>query len=127
MAFVRDPSQHSPGVISGKPWGTEIRTAGPGFEPGSSRVTTAPFRSVDGYGVAPECKSGGNGSSARKAADQRRLKERGKREIPEKIRRPTASSGTIPTCENPVTRPGIEPGSPWWKAGRLTAQPPWPQ
>ncbi|KAJ8866728.1 hypothetical protein PR048_032589 [Dryococelus australis] len=37
----------------------------------------------------------------------------GKREIPEKIRRPTASSGTIPTCENPVTRPGIEPGSPW--------------
>ncbi|KAJ8870037.1 hypothetical protein PR048_029048 [Dryococelus australis] len=35
---------------------------------------------------------------------------RGKREIPEKTRRPTASSGTIPTCENPVTRPGIEPG-----------------
>ncbi|KAJ8866337.1 hypothetical protein PR048_032180 [Dryococelus australis] len=31
-------------------------------------------------------------------------------------RRPTASSGTIPTCENPVTRPGIEPGSPWWEA-----------
>ncbi|KAJ8888786.1 hypothetical protein PR048_008278 [Dryococelus australis] len=23
-------------------------------------------------------------------------------------------------------RPGIEPGSPWWKASRLTAQPPWP-
>ncbi|KAJ8867635.1 hypothetical protein PR048_031438 [Dryococelus australis] len=32
----------------------------------------------------------------------------------------------IPTCENPLTRPGIEPGSPWWKASRLTAQPPWP-
>ncbi|KAJ8883481.1 hypothetical protein PR048_015325 [Dryococelus australis] len=30
-----------------------------------------------------------------------------KREIPEKTRRPTASSGTIPTCKNPVTRPGI--------------------
>ncbi|KAJ8880340.1 hypothetical protein PR048_016807 [Dryococelus australis] len=30
--------------------------------------------------------------------------------IPEKTRRPTASSGTIPTCQNPVTRPGIEPG-----------------
>ncbi|KAJ8866342.1 hypothetical protein PR048_032185 [Dryococelus australis] len=26
-----------------------------------------------------------------------------------------------------VTRPGIEPGSPWWEACRLTAQPPWPQ
>ncbi|KAJ8880593.1 hypothetical protein PR048_017063 [Dryococelus australis] len=25
-----------------------------------------------------------------------------------------------------VTRPGREPGSPWWEASRLTAQPPWP-
>ncbi|KAJ8883672.1 hypothetical protein PR048_015526 [Dryococelus australis] len=25
-----------------------------------------------------------------------------------------------------MTRPGIEPGSPWWEASRLTAQPPWP-
>ncbi|KAJ8868063.1 hypothetical protein PR048_031872 [Dryococelus australis] len=25
-----------------------------------------------------------------------------------------------------VTRPGIEPGSHWWEASRLTAQPPWP-
>ncbi|KAJ8895258.1 hypothetical protein PR048_000583 [Dryococelus australis] len=42
------------------------------------------------------------------------MQGRGKREIPEKIRRPAASSGTIPTCENPgVTRPGIEPGSPY--------------
>ncbi|KAJ8876818.1 hypothetical protein PR048_021265 [Dryococelus australis] len=39
-----------------------------------------------------------------------------KRENPEKTRRPTASSGTIPKCENPVTRPGIEPGSPWLEA-----------
>ncbi|KAJ8895045.1 hypothetical protein PR048_000370 [Dryococelus australis] len=29
------------------------------------------------------------------------MKVRGKREIPEKARRPTSSSGTIPTCENP--------------------------
>ncbi|KAJ8877406.1 hypothetical protein PR048_021860 [Dryococelus australis] len=37
-----------------------------------------------------------------------------------------ASSGTIPTCENPgVNRPGIEPGSPWWETSGLTAQPPW--
>ncbi|KAJ8881325.1 hypothetical protein PR048_017806 [Dryococelus australis] len=32
------------------------------------------------------------------------MQGRGKREIPEKTRRPTASSGMIPTCENPVTR-----------------------
>ncbi|KAJ8871650.1 hypothetical protein PR048_027977 [Dryococelus australis] len=51
----------------------------------------------------------------------------GKREILEKTRRPTASSGTIPTCKNPVTRPGIESGSPWLEASGLTAQPsPWP-
>ncbi|KAJ8868971.1 hypothetical protein PR048_030512 [Dryococelus australis] len=50
----------------------------------------------------------------------------GKREIPEKTRRLTASSGTIPTCESPVTREGIEPGSPWREASVLTAQPPWP-
>ncbi|KAJ8871234.1 hypothetical protein PR048_027540 [Dryococelus australis] len=31
-----------------------------------------------------------------------------------------------PTCENPVTRPGIEPGSPWWEASVLIAQPPRP-
>ncbi|KAJ8873730.1 hypothetical protein PR048_024564, partial [Dryococelus australis] len=42
------------------------------------------------------------------------MKGRGEREIPEKTRRPTASCSTIPTCENPVTRAGIEPGSPWW-------------
>ncbi|KAJ8880486.1 hypothetical protein PR048_016956 [Dryococelus australis] len=35
-----------------------------------------------------------------------------KRKILEKTRRPTASSGTIPTCENPAIRPGFEPGSP---------------
>ncbi|KAJ8873465.1 hypothetical protein PR048_024283 [Dryococelus australis] len=46
---------------------------------------------------------------------------------PEKTHRPAAQSGTIPTCENPgVIRPGLEPGSPWWGASRLTAQPPWP-
>ncbi|KAJ8894525.1 hypothetical protein PR048_007182 [Dryococelus australis] len=50
----------------------------------------------------------------------------GEREIPEKTHRPTASSGTIPTCESPLTRPGIEPGSPWWEASGLAAQPPQP-
>ncbi|KAJ8890888.1 hypothetical protein PR048_010397 [Dryococelus australis] len=45
-----------------------------------------------------------------------RMKGRGKRESPEKTRLPTTSSGTIPTCENPVTRPGIETSSQWWEA-----------
>ncbi|KAJ8888153.1 hypothetical protein PR048_007640 [Dryococelus australis] len=54
------------------------------------------------------------------------MKGRGKRERPEKTRRPTASSSTIPNCENPVTRPRTEPGSPWWEVGVLIAQPPWP-
>ncbi|KAJ8873353.1 hypothetical protein PR048_026987 [Dryococelus australis] len=47
---------------------------------------------------------------------------------PEKTRRPAASSGTIPTCENPgVTRPEIEPGSPRREASSLTAQPQRPE
>ncbi|KAJ8878333.1 hypothetical protein PR048_018910 [Dryococelus australis] len=47
------------------------------------------------FRAAPECKGGG------------------KRDIPEKTRRPAASSGMIPICENPgVTSPGIELGSP---------------
>ncbi|KAJ8898074.1 hypothetical protein PR048_003434 [Dryococelus australis] len=29
-----------------------------------------------------------------------------------------------PTCENPVTRPEFEPGSPWWDVSGLTARPP---
>ncbi|KAJ8895109.1 hypothetical protein PR048_000434 [Dryococelus australis] len=41
---------------------------------------------------------------------------RGKREIPEKTRRPAASSSTIPTCENPgANPPGIDPESPRWE------------
>ncbi|KAJ8874484.1 hypothetical protein PR048_025344 [Dryococelus australis] len=55
--------------------------------------------------------------------ERRRNERAGKRKIPEKTHRSTASSGTIPTCGNPVTRPGIEPGPPWWEASRLTAQP----
>ncbi|KAJ8868081.1 hypothetical protein PR048_031890 [Dryococelus australis] len=39
------------------------------------------------------------------------IKGRGKWEIPEKTRRPRASYGTMPTCESPVTRPGIEPAT----------------
>ncbi|KAJ8879955.1 hypothetical protein PR048_020576 [Dryococelus australis] len=52
------------------------------------------------------------------------IKVHGKREIPEKIHRPAASSCAFPTCEIPgVTRPGIERSSSWWEASRLTAQP----
>ncbi|KAJ8878518.1 hypothetical protein PR048_019096 [Dryococelus australis] len=50
---------------------------------------------------------------------------RGKREVPERSRRPAASSGTILTSEYlGVARPGIEPGSPWCEASSLTTQPP---
>ncbi|KAJ8897117.1 hypothetical protein PR048_002463 [Dryococelus australis] len=44
------------------------------------------------------------------------MRGRGKREIPEKTHRLTTSSGTTPACENPVTRPEIETGSPWCEA-----------
>ncbi|KAJ8878812.1 hypothetical protein PR048_019398 [Dryococelus australis] len=50
----------------------------------------------------------------------------GKWEIPKKTLRPTVLSGTIPTCEHPVARLVIEPGSPWWEASSLTTQPSWP-
>ncbi|KAJ8886290.1 hypothetical protein PR048_012500 [Dryococelus australis] len=41
------------------------------------------------------------------------MQGRGKREIPEKTRRPVPSSDTVPTCENlGMTSPGFEPGSP---------------
>ncbi|KAJ8883248.1 hypothetical protein PR048_015089 [Dryococelus australis] len=61
-------------------------------------------------------------------AEQRRDEGEGfKQEIPEKTRRPAASSGTIPTCENPVaTPPGIEPGSLWLEASSRTTIPPRP-
>ncbi|KAJ8866745.1 hypothetical protein PR048_032606 [Dryococelus australis] len=54
-----------------------------------------------------------------------RMQGYGKREIPEKTRRPAASSGTIPTCESSrATPPGIEPGSRRWEASSLTTTPP---
>ncbi|KAJ8881231.1 hypothetical protein PR048_017705 [Dryococelus australis] len=41
------------------------------------------------------------------------MQGQGKREIPDKTPRPTASSGKIPTCENPgATPPRIKPNSP---------------
>ncbi|KAJ8876628.1 hypothetical protein PR048_021073 [Dryococelus australis] len=51
-----------------------------------------------------------------------RREGRGKHETPEKILRPAASSGTIPTCENPgATRPGIETGLNWLEASSLNS------
>ncbi|KAJ8878373.1 hypothetical protein PR048_018950 [Dryococelus australis] len=50
------------------------------------------------------------------------MQGRGKQEIPEKTRRPAASSGTI----TGATPPGIEPGLPWREASSLTATPPRP-
>ncbi|KAJ8873307.1 hypothetical protein PR048_026941 [Dryococelus australis] len=53
--------------------------------------------------------------------------QRGKRDIPEKTRRPAASSCRIPTCENlGATAPGIEPSSLKWKASCLVTTSPRP-
>ncbi|KAJ8871519.1 hypothetical protein PR048_027841 [Dryococelus australis] len=51
-------------------------------------------------------KIGGNGRSPRKPADQRHRPAR------------------FPYAKVGVTRPGIEPGRPWWEASILTPQPP---
>ncbi|KAJ8885223.1 hypothetical protein PR048_011419 [Dryococelus australis] len=52
----------------------------------------------------------GNGSVAPAAMLDFPRQNARAREIPEKTRRPAASYGKIPTCENPgVTRPGIKP------------------
>ncbi|KAJ8897909.1 hypothetical protein PR048_003266 [Dryococelus australis] len=45
------------------------------------------------------------------------IQGRGKREIPEKTRRPVASSGTIPTCENLLRE--SNPLRPWEKRGGM--------
>ncbi|KAJ8892639.1 hypothetical protein PR048_005220 [Dryococelus australis] len=47
----------------------------------------------------------------------------GKWEIPEKTHWPASFSGKISTCENTVTRSGIEPSSHWWEVSRLTVHP----
>ncbi|KAJ8868544.1 hypothetical protein PR048_030082 [Dryococelus australis] len=62
-----------------------------------------------------------SGGSRRRVWSSSGINRRGKRETPEKNPPPpTASSGTISTCETPVARPGIEPDSHWWEASRLT-------
>ncbi|KAJ8893493.1 hypothetical protein PR048_006091 [Dryococelus australis] len=49
------------------------------------------------------------------------MQTRGKLEIPEKTRRPAASSGTIPTCKNPGASPsGIEQGLQLWMKPECT-------
>ncbi|KAJ8886054.1 hypothetical protein PR048_012260 [Dryococelus australis] len=98
VAFVRDPSEHSPGAV----------LAGPGIVPGSSRmrvhreiraslnIEVMETMTVKGgeYGAALEFKCGGNRETPRKPVEQR------------------ASSGSIPTYEYPgATPPGIEPVS----------------
>ncbi|KAJ8894159.1 hypothetical protein PR048_006769 [Dryococelus australis] len=51
------------------------------------------------------------------------MKGWGKRDIP---RKPADQRHDSDMRQSGVTRPGIEPGSPWWEASTLTAQPPWP-
>ncbi|KAJ8867652.1 hypothetical protein PR048_031455 [Dryococelus australis] len=100
--------------VRGKREGERERGGGSGYWTGGERshITNTSSCSVPGE----DC--------PRRIWSSAGMKGREKLDIPEKTRRPTASSGTIPTCENPVTRPGIEPGSPWWEASVLTARPP---
>ncbi|KAJ8883013.1 hypothetical protein PR048_014852 [Dryococelus australis] len=73
----------------------------------------------------PLCCTTPTGSGVRWTVASAGVQERGKREIPEKTRRPAASSCTIPTCENPGAIPlGMDPGSPKWEASIVTATPP---
>ncbi|KAJ8883801.1 hypothetical protein PR048_015656 [Dryococelus australis] len=55
------------------------------------------------------------------------MKVWGKRDIPRKPPTSVIVRHNSGMRRSGVTRLGIEPGSPWWEASRLTAQPRWPQ
>ncbi|KAJ8895829.1 hypothetical protein PR048_001167 [Dryococelus australis] len=122
-----------------KPWKTEIRMAGQGFEPGSSRmrVQWVGYYCTTSLGkqrpIEEEKTKAGRAHVRAEEALSKKYEQpilraneyelrwvwssgmegRGKREISEKTHRPAASSGTIPTSVNPgVARPRIEPRSP---------------
>ncbi|KAJ8871824.1 hypothetical protein PR048_028164 [Dryococelus australis] len=64
---------------------------------------------------------------ARRVWSSAGMQGRGKLEISEKAHRSAASSGRIPTCENPGATPsGNEPVSPWCEASSLITTPSWP-
>ncbi|KAJ8868069.1 hypothetical protein PR048_031878 [Dryococelus australis] len=64
-------------------------------------------------------------SEARGVWSSAGIQEWRKQDIPEKTRRPAASYGMIPTCDDPVaTQPGIGPGSPRREASSLTTAAP---
>ncbi|KAJ8866036.1 hypothetical protein PR048_033560 [Dryococelus australis] len=90
--LAKNPGVTQPGIEPGYPrWEASSLTAQP---PRLLRSKESMRVKCCEYGAALECKG------------------RGKLDIPEKTRRPAASSGTIPTCKNPAaTSPGIEPGS----------------
>ncbi|KAJ8876970.1 hypothetical protein PR048_021422 [Dryococelus australis] len=99
MVFVRDPYQHSPGMISEKPWKTEIRMAGTGIEPGSSRMRLQHLRQAY-VPVVPKVKHG----KGHRDETYSRRRERG---MPGERNRRTTSD-MFPTCEKP--EPGSFPG-----------------
>ncbi|KAJ8866352.1 hypothetical protein PR048_032195 [Dryococelus australis] len=105
-SHLRKSGVNRPGIERGSPWWEEATFMSKVSEEIRAALNSGVLRADEVWSGA-----GMNG--------------RRKREIPEKTHQPTASSSTIPTCESPVTRPGIDPGSPWWEASVLIAQPPW--
>ncbi|KAJ8866224.1 hypothetical protein PR048_032067 [Dryococelus australis] len=76
----------------------------------------------------PSRVAGGGAATRQIVSKERRQNARaGRREIPEKTRRPAASSETSPTCKNlGATPPGIKPCSLRWEASSLTTTTPRP-
>ncbi|KAJ8877761.1 hypothetical protein PR048_022216 [Dryococelus australis] len=136
-AMEENRCNHLLKLLSRSPAGSGIYTQGPFREPRAASLsvgtptpkesrcsfisvyrlfTAKPTRVKQGMEQRRNEKSGGGGL--------------GGWEIPEKTHRSAASSGTIPTCENPAVTPPprqeSEPSSPWWEAGSLTTTQQWP-
>ncbi|KAJ8871836.1 hypothetical protein PR048_028176 [Dryococelus australis] len=104
--------------------------------PKFSAESPTPYRPATSLNLPVNCRTSGTDWLRREFAnlcpmrviemsmEQRRNEKEGETGDPEKTRRPTASSATIPTYDNLVIRPGMEPGSPWWEVSVLTTRPP---
>ncbi|KAJ8870632.1 hypothetical protein PR048_029655 [Dryococelus australis] len=129
-----------------RPWKTEIRMAGPGIEPGSSRVRVhlarVLFQGRAGLVSQDEITHAAKYCCCRRDVNVSRLHSRAG--VSSQVVMPSVMLGgeTGDPRENPptygivrhdshmrkseLTQSGIEHGSPWWEVSGLTAQPPWP-